>query len=87
MKKYLDRFGDESEEENRQRMLLMGFGENYLMNQRKKDFKWNKVEEEEEEVEEEEEEGEGVVVEGPTHVVMNDRPKVIDNEYYGDEGV
>ena len=82
MKKYLDRFGDESEEENRQRMLLMGFGENYLMNQRKKDFKWNKVEEEEEEVEEEE--GEGVVVEGPTHVVMNDRPKVIDSEYYGD---
>ena len=42
MKKYLERYGDETEEETALRMKLMGFGKNYLMEKKKKDFKWNK---------------------------------------------
>jgi hypothetical protein len=41
MKKYLEKYGDETKEETEIRMKLMGFKKNYIMEKKKKDFKWN----------------------------------------------
>ena len=46
MKKYLERYGDETKEETEIRMKLMGFKKNYIMEKKKKEFKWNMENEE-----------------------------------------
>lgn len=71
MKKYLERFGDETEEETRQRMTLMGFGQNYLMNKRKKDFKWNNKEQESEN----QKNDDAMLIEGPIQINDNQNVK------------
>ena len=48
MKKYLERYGDETKEETEIRMKLMGFKKNYIMEQKKEEFAWNKKDEQEE---------------------------------------